>query len=440
MNTNAATNATRLVWEGRAASTAVATTAASTSTKRAIIPMATNMNPRKRRFRFMYIRARRTTSSIRRRDQNAMNDTNAITPRNAANPASVQNCGPNDISLVLHQPRGGSKPAPRSSRVHSGKEVPRAARGSTAPCDPPLIGSSPGSHFVEPNPPGDDVIDDEPREDPGERDRDRVVPLHPIPRRRAPFHRDSGNPPPDVLSSRSERRSREARERGAVHVGVHRLLLLEDSGALSDRALLEPRVCGTGFDDHDPDPERSDLAAEGVAQRLEGELRRAVRPEKRDGEPPRHGAHVDDAPAPLSPHRREDGPAHRHRPGHVHLELPPEGRAVQVLDRPEQGDPRVVHEEVDPARRVEDPPDAPLDRDVVRDVDLDGRDARAPEVLDPRQGPPGGVHPEAAGREGDRGRLPKPARAPREQCHPSAVHFHGLHRASHAPRIDVPFP
>src|SRR2546426_7079462 len=122
MNTNAATNAARLVSEGRATSKATPTSPASTSAKRVIIPIATERNPRKRRFRFMYIRARRTTSSIRRRDQYAMNDTNAITPRKAVNPKAVQNAGPNDISLVLHQPRGGNKLGPRLSRVHSGDE------------------------------------------------------------------------------------------------------------------------------------------------------------------------------------------------------------------------------------------------------------------------------------------------------------------------------
>src|SRR3989442_10318477 len=107
MNTNAATNAARLVSEGRVTSKAVLTSPASTSAKSVIIPIATDRNPRKRRFRFMYIRARRTTSSIRRRDQYAMNDTNAITPRKAVNPKAVQNAGPSDMSLALHHRRGG---------------------------------------------------------------------------------------------------------------------------------------------------------------------------------------------------------------------------------------------------------------------------------------------------------------------------------------------
>src|SRR5437867_13354394 len=97
-------NTTTETEEGNGASTALATSAASTRAKSAIMPTATARNPVKRRFRFMYILARSTTSSILRSDQYARNETAAITPKKAVKPALAQNAALIAISL---NPKGG---------------------------------------------------------------------------------------------------------------------------------------------------------------------------------------------------------------------------------------------------------------------------------------------------------------------------------------------
>src|SRR5438093_12022462 len=103
-------NTTRVTADGNVAlaapsgAIATATRAARTRAKRAIMPMAIARNPLNRRFRFMYILARSTTSSILRSCQYARNETAAMTPKKAVKPALAQNAALIAISL---NPEGG---------------------------------------------------------------------------------------------------------------------------------------------------------------------------------------------------------------------------------------------------------------------------------------------------------------------------------------------
>ncbi len=177
-----------------------------------------------------------------------------------------------------------------------------------------------------------------------------------------------------LLRGRAARR-REVLKVGSVYGRVD-ARSLEDPSTPLDRRVGKLRDDGAWLDDHDADPEGLRLDAEGVAESLQGELGRAVGAHEGHAHPPRHGAHVHDAAAPLGPHRREDLPAHLHRREHVHLELPTDRISVEVLHGPELRVPRVIHEGVDPTRSIKDFPRDAAHGPLVDDVELEDLEPR----------------------------------------------------------------
>src|SRR3990170_418277 len=183
-----------------------------------------------------------------------------------------------------------------------------------------------------------------------------------------------------------------------------------------------------GGDVRDLDAVRVELLPPAFVHPAEGPLRADVRGAARDAHVAHDGPDVHDLPALLPPHLRHRGAGEVERSEDVHLELLPHRRLGQLLEGRVVADPRVVHEHVEPAPRVDDRlhgrgrevrlPHVPRDREGLPPAILDRRGDLLQPVLPPGDEP----DPHPLGTEPECDRPPDPARRARHERHAALRH------------------
>ena len=139
---------------------------------------------------------------------------------------------------------------------------------------------------------------------------------------------------------------------GRGHLGLHRVAHLGAVGLALAPDLGRHRAW---LDDRNLDPERAHLKPQRVADRLDRVLRGVVGGEEGKRPPAADRGHEDDPAAGGADHL-EQRLGHRDLADHVDLELAPQLVELQRLDRPGDGDARVVDQcRQPPAGRLADP-------------------------------------------------------------------------------------
>ena len=140
-------------------------------------------------------------------------------------------------------------------------------------------------------------------------------------------------------------------------------------------------VDGAGGDGVDPNVVGRPLHGQGARQVQNARLGRPGVGHVRRGEPGVVRPDVDDAPAALRPHRREDCPAHEERPVEHDLDDRPPAVRGELLRRAQEVTGGVVDEDVDAPEALERPLRDPLGLLGVAHVGLEGEGA-PPQRLD----------------------------------------------------------
>src|SRR3990170_7109586 len=229
----------------------------------------------------------------------------------------------------------------------------------------------------------------------------RDAPVHRARRHDAGHARDDALEEPDAVASARPRGSDRFQDHAGHLVGCRRRLdfrfrknlvvvgavgaRLRQVGRVGTERLLEPCLDGARFHEDHADAGLSRLDAQGVAEGLQGELRRAVRADERHAHSTREGTDVHDAAKSLSAHDGKDLAAHLHRTEDIHLELLAQEVPGQVLDRTELGEARIVHKRVDAFRVLHHVPHARTHGQLVDQVEPHDAERQAQSLLEERR-------------------------------------------------------